>query len=205
MQRSSEKPLTRIQKQNISAILEAALEVFSVNGFRGSTLDQIACAASISKPNLLYYFNSKQAIHVALLSELLDAWLYPLRDMNPNGDAKDELMNYVRRKLDLSRNFPRESRLFANEIVQGAPRIDTFLKGDLKNLVDEKAKVISGWMDKGLIARFDPHHLIFSIWALTQHYADFEAQTSLIMGKDSDKIYDDASIFLEAIFEKILA
>ncbi|MBT6543808.1 MAG: TetR family transcriptional regulator [Rhodobacteraceae bacterium] len=205
MQRSSEKPLTRIQKQNISAILEAALEVFSVNGFRGSTLDQIACAAGISKPNLLYYFNSKQAIHVALLSELLDAWLYPLRDMNPNGDAKDELMNYVRRKLDLSRNFPRESRLFANEIVQGAPRIDTFLKGDLKNLVDEKAKVISGWMDKGLIARFDPHHLIFSIWALTQHYADFEAQTSLIMGKDSDKIYDDASIFLEAIFEKILA
>ena len=139
------------------------------------------------------------------MSELLDAWLYPLRDMNPNGDAKDELMNYMRRKLDLSRNFPRESRLFANEIVQGAPRIDTFLKGDLKNLVDEKAKVISGWMDKGLIARFDPHHLIFSIWALTQHYADFEAQTSLIMGKDSDKIYDDASIFLEAIFEKILA
>tara|TARA_B100001173_G_scaffold306154_1_gene312573 strand:- start:125 stop:805 length:681 start_codon:yes stop_codon:yes gene_type:complete len=197
------KPRTRIQKQNTAAIMEAALEVFSANGFRGSTLDQIARAAGISKPNLLYYFSSKKAIHVALLSELLDAWLYPLREMDSNGDPKNELMKYMRRKLDLSRNYPRESRLFANEIVQGAPRIKKFLKGDLKNLVDEKAEVISGWMDQGRIARLNPHHLIFSIWALTQHYADFETQTSSILGKESEQIYDDAGAFLEDIFEKI--
>ena len=47
------KPRTRIQKQNIAAIMDAALEVFSANGFRGSTLDQISQAAGISKPNLL--------------------------------------------------------------------------------------------------------------------------------------------------------
>ena len=198
------KPQTRIQKQNISAILDAALEVFSAHGFRGSTLDQIASEAGLSKPNVLYYFNGKEAIHVALLSDLLDTWLDPLRAMNPSGNARDELLAYINRKLEPSRNFPRESRLFANEIVQGAPRIEEFLKGELRILVDEKAAVIEQWMDEGQIAKLDPHHLIFSIWALTQHYADFEAQIRLVRGDKIKDSYAGAQSFVETIFNKIL-
>ena len=198
------KPRTRIQKQNIAAIMDAALEVFSANGFRGATLDQIAQAAGISKPNLLYYFNSKQAIHVALLSELLDVWLEPLRKMDPEGDAQAELMAYVRRKLELSQNFPRESRLFANEIVQGAPRIEVFLQNDLKSLVDKQAKVIRTWMDDGKLARLDPYHLIFSIWAMTQHYADFDAQIRMVRADQITNSYDGAEEFIESVFQKIL-
>ena len=205
MERSNKKPLTRIQKHNISAILDAALEVFSAHGFRGSTLDQIANKAGLSKPNVLYYFNGKEAIHVALLSDLLDTWLAPLRALNPNGNARDELLAYIRRKLELSRNFPRESRLFANEIVQGAPRIENFLKGELRILVDEKATVISQWMDAGQIAKLDPYHLIFSIWALTQHYSDFEAQIRLVRAGNVTDPYDGAQSFVETIFEKILS
>ena len=126
------KPLTRIQKQNIAAIMDAALEIFSANGFGGATLDQIAEAAGISKPNLLHYFDGKEAIHITLLSKLLNVWVAPLKEMDQQGDAQAEIMDYVRRKLELSKNFPRESRLFANEIVQGAPRIRTFLQNDLK-------------------------------------------------------------------------
>ena len=199
------KPRTRIQKQNIAAILDAALEVFSANGFRGSTLDQIANTAGISKPNLLYYFNGKEAIHIALLSELLDVWLAPLRELNPNGDPKIELMAYVRRKLELSRNFPRESRLFANEIVQGAPRIEGFLQNDLKKLVDEQAKIINTWMDEGELARLDPYHLIFSIWAMTQHYADFDAQIRMVRQNQIIDSHDGAEEFVETVFRKILA
>jgi TetR/AcrR family transcriptional regulator len=185
--------------------MDAALEVFSANGFRGSTLDQISQAAGISKPNLLYYFNSKQAIHVQLLSELLDVWLAPLREMDPQGDAQVELMAYVRRKLELSRNFPRESRLFANEIVQGAPRIEGFLQNDLKSLLDEQAKVIRTWMDDGKLARLDPYHLIFSIWAMTQHYADFDAQIRMVRADQITDSHDGAEEFVESVFRKILA
>lgn len=116
-------PRTRIQKKNRKAILDAALDVFSAHGFRGATLDQIAAEAGLSKPNLLYYFPSKEAIHVALLSALMDTWLDPLRELDAHGDPREEILGYVRRKLQMSRDFPRESRLFANEIVQGAPRI----------------------------------------------------------------------------------
>ena len=133
------KPQTRIQKRNVMIILDAALEVFSTYGFRGTTLDQIARQAGLSKPNVLYYFDCKEAIHLTLLSQLLETWLDPLRAIDPQGDPKTELMRYIRHKLQMSRDFPRESRLFANEIVQGAPRMEAFLKGDLRDLVDEKA------------------------------------------------------------------
>ena len=199
------KPLTRIQKQNIAAIMDAALEIFSANGFGGATLDQIAEAAGISKPNLLYYFDGKEAIHITLLSKLLNVWLAPLKEMDQQGDAQAEIMDYVRRKLELSKNFPRESRLFANEIVQGAPRIRTFLQNDLKGLVDEKAVVISNWMDQGKIARLDPYHLIFSIWAMTQHYADFETQIRLVRKDQITNPHDGAQQFIESVFQKILA
>ena len=128
---------TRIQKENETRILLAALEVFSQNGFRGATLDRIAATAKMSKPNLLYYFKSKEEIHIALLTDLLDVWLAPLREINPYGKPADEIGSYIRRKLESSRQFPRESRLFANEMLAGAPHISDFLQSELKQLVDE--------------------------------------------------------------------
>lgn len=199
-----EKPRTRIQKKNRETILEAALEVFSQHGFRGATLDMIAGAAGLSKPNLLYYFPSKEAIHVTLLSGLMDTWLAPLREMDTAGDPMEELRGYVRRKLQMSRDFPRESRLFANEIVQGAPRMQEGLETELKALVDEKAEVIRGWIAQGRIADVDPHHLLFSIWALTQHYADFDAQVRAVLGKGRDPLAE-AEGFLDTLFTRLLA
>lgn len=198
------KPLTRIQEKNTAAILEAALDVFSAHGFRGATLDQVADAAGLSKPNLLYYFPSKDAVHAALLGQLLKTWLDPLRAMDPEGDPMIEIMGYVRHKLQLSRDFPRESRLFANEILQGAPRIMAAIEGDLKALVDEKAALLTRWMDEGRIARLAPHHLIFSIWSLTQHYADFDVQVRAVLGADHYP-FAEAGAFLETLFAKLLA
>ncbi len=198
------RPRTRIQARNRQTILEAALEVFSQFGFRGATLDQIAEVAGLSKPNLLYYFPSKEAIHVTLLSGLMDSWLAPLRELDPEGDPVAEIMGYVHRKLDLSRDYPRESRLFANEILQGAPRMMGALTGELKTLVDEKAAVLGRWAAAGRIADLPPHHLIFSIWALTQHYADFDVQVRAVLGEGHDP-YAEADAFLDTLFRKLLA
>ncbi|WP_420584262.1 TetR family transcriptional regulator C-terminal domain-containing protein [Ruegeria sp.] len=193
---------TRIQKKNRAAILEAALNVFSAHGFRGATVDQIAAEAGLSKPNLLYYFPSKEAIHTALLSGLLEVWLAPLHDLDADGDPMQEILSYIRRKLEMSRDLPRESRLFANELVQGAPRIHASLSTDLKALVDEKTAILTGWMDQGKIAHLHPYHLIFSIWALTQHYADFDVQVRAILG-DEDP-FEGAEPFIDTLYRKLL-
>lgn len=194
------RPQTRIQRKNTGLILEAALEVFSKNGFRGATLDQISQAASLSKPNLLYYFPSKQAIHRELLSGLMDLWLAPLRAMDQNGEPVDEIVGYVMRKLAMARELPRESRLFANEIVQGAPRMIDQIEGELRTLVNEKAAIIRGWIEAGKIAPVDPHHLIFSIWATTQHYADFDVQVRSILQPGDDDHFEDAATFLKQLY-----
>lgn len=193
---------TRIQKKNCAAILDAALEVFSTHGFRGATVDQIAGEAGLSKPNLLYYFPSKEAIFTALLSELLDTWLDPLRELDPEGEPLEEMLAYVQRKLQMSQDFPRESRLFANEIVQGAPRMLEALSTDLKQLVEEKAAVIRGWMDEGKLQPSHPKHLIFSIWSLTQHYADFDVQVRTLMGEEDP--FEAAPAFLDTFYRHML-
>jgi TetR/AcrR family transcriptional regulator len=195
---------TRIQREKRELILGAALEVFAANGFRGSTIDQIADAAGMSKPNLLYYFSRKEDIHTTLIARLMDTWLDPLKTLNPQGEPVAEICAYIRRKLEMSRNFPRESRLFANEILQGAPRIISMIEGELKSLVDEKANIIEGWMAAGKLNACDPRHLLFSIWATTQHYADFDVQVRAVLGEnDSEEShFQDAAVFLEQLFCK---
>jgi len=199
---ASTKPLTRIQREKQDIILEAALRIFSLHGFRGATIDQIAEAAGMSKPNLLYYFPSKEDIYQHLMTAMLDTWLAPLREMRADGDPIPEIRSYIRRKLEMARDFPLQSRLFANEMLQGAPRIFTTLEGELKALVDEKAKVLLGWMDQGKLRRADPYHLIFSIWATTQHYADFDVQVRAVLGRDrgGEGRFEDAARFLETLF-----
>lgn len=177
------KPKTRIQNQNEQLILDAALEVFSAYGFRGTTVDQIAGKCGMSKPNLLYYFRRKADIYTAVLERTLADWLAPLRALDATGDPIEQLSRYITAKLKLSRERPEASRLFANEILHGAPAIGKFLKGPLKELVDEKAAIIKAWTAQGKLAPVNPHHLIFAIWATTQHYADFDAQIKAVLGE----------------------
>ena len=195
--------LSRIQQQKRGLILEAALDAFAERGFNGTSIDRIAEGAGMSKPNVLYYFPSKEAIHRTLLTRLLDDWLAPLAAIDPEGAPLEEMLAYVARKLAMSQRMPRESRLFASEVMEGAPRLGDLLGGRLRELVDEKAALIAGWMAAGRLAPGDPRHLIFSIWALTQHYADFEAQIGAVLGPGHDP-YAEAGAHLRTLFLRVL-
>ena len=201
---STNNKRTRIQGINRGIILEAALEVFSTYGFRGSTIDQIAEKAGMSKPNLLYYFPRKEDIYVTVLENTLEEWLSPFRDIDPHGDPVQELKKYTLQKMKLSALRPESSRLFANEILHGAPAIQEFLKTHLKELVDEKVAVIRHWIEEGKLAPVDPHHLIFMIWATTQHYADFDVQVRAILPEATARagFFDDAAEAVLAILLK---
>ena len=196
------KPLTRIQIKNRATILDAGLQVFSQYGFRGTTLDQIATEAGLSKPNLIYYFESKDAIYRALLDRLLETWLQPIHEIDPRGDPVEELVGYAMRKLEMSRRYPAESRLFAMEIIQGAPLIHDILSGDLRQVVERVGETIRTWTAQGRLAPVDPAHLLFSIWAMTQHYADFDVQVRAVLG-DGDP-FPDAEAHLDRMLRALL-
>jgi TetR/AcrR family transcriptional regulator len=177
---------TRIQAENQDLILKAALEVFSAFGFRGATVDQIAQKCGLSKPNLLYYFKRKEDIYIAVLEHTLAEWLAPLRKLDEAGDPITELTRYISAKLEMSHENPTASRLFANEVLHGAPHISKFLSGPLRDLLHEKTETIKHWIARGEIALVDPEHFIFAIWAVTQHYADFSVQVSALLGEKPD-------------------
>lgn len=190
---------TRIQSENREKIEAAALEVFARDGFRGATVDAIAQAAGMSKPNLLYYYRSKDAIYQRVLEGLLDSWLAPLRELDAEGDPAREIGAYIDRKIEMARDYPLESRLFANEMLRGAPILGEVLERELKPLVDEKTAVLRGWARAGKIAPLDPRHLFFAIWATTQHYADFDPQIRAILGDEGEGRFHDAASFLKRL------
>jgi TetR/AcrR family transcriptional regulator len=120
--------------------------------------------------------------------------------MDAEGDPMREIADYINRKLEMARDYPRESRLYAGEIMRGAPILEDVLSGPLKALVDEKCAVIRGWIDAGKIAAHDPRHLLFAVWATTQHYADFDTQIRAVLGACDNDRFNDAARFLEHLF-----
>ncbi|WP_413604498.1 HTH-type transcriptional regulator RutR [Escherichia fergusonii] len=164
------------------AILSAALDTFSQYGFHGTRLEQIAELAGVSKTNLLYYYPSKEALYIAVLRQILDIWLAPLKAFHEDFVPLAAIKEYIRLKLEVSRDYPQASRLFCMEMLAGAPLLMDELSGDLKALIDEKSALIAGWVNSGKLAPIDPQHLIFMIWASTQHYADFAPQVEAVTG-----------------------
>jgi len=193
---------TRIQAQNEARIIRAAMDVFSANGYRGATVDQIAGSAGMSKANVLYYFNKKQDIYTAVLEQTLGIWLDPLDELNPDGDPIEELWKYALQKLRFSQQEPLASRLFANEILQGAPIIRPFLENELKNLVMSKCQIIQQWIDHGKLVPVSPLHLLFFIWSSTQHYADFSPQINALTQESEDELFADAEKTLKLLLTR---
>lgn len=135
------------------AILAAALDAFSQFGIHGTRLEQVAELAGVSKTNLLYYYPSKEALYVAVLQQILTIWLAPLRAFREDISPLVAIREYIRLKLEVSRDYPQASRLFCLEMLQGAPLLMGELTGDLKALVDEKSAIVSGWVDSGKLRR----------------------------------------------------
>jgi TetR/AcrR family transcriptional regulator len=174
----------QIRQANESHILAAAERVFAGAGFGGATMAAIADEAGLPKANLHYYFGSKQDLYRAVLAQTLQDWLAPMHVITPEADPKAAIEAYIRAKMALSAQRPHASRVFANELLHGAPVVKGLLETDLRDLVRQKAKVITQWVRAGRIAPVDPVHLFFTIWAATQTYADFEVQVCAVLGRN---------------------
>lgn len=164
-------------------ILAAAEKIFAATGFQGATTGAIAKAAGIPKANLHYYFKTKAELYRRVLADTLALWLATADRIAADRDPAEALDHYIRAKIDLARRRPFASRVFANEILHGAPHLKDFLACDLKAWVAVKGKAIRHWIAKGRMAAIDPAHLFFAIWASTQTYADFAAQIAAILGR----------------------
>jgi TetR/AcrR family transcriptional regulator len=165
-------------------ILEAAESVFAEAGFNGATTAEIARRAGIPKANLHYYFNTKEELYQRVLTGIINTWLHTADEITAEADPAQALAHYITAKIELARTQPIPSRVFANEIIHGAPHLGPYLETSLRDWVEAKARVIKGWIAAGRMRETDPRHLFFMIWASTQTYADFASQISAVLGKE---------------------
>ena len=170
------------QKRN--QLLNAALDVFSVYGFSGASLDEIAQLADMHKSNIFYYYENKEALYVEVLTTVLQKWLAPLQTLEAELEPTEALTHYLMTKIEIAKTQPKASKLFALEIIQGAPHLLPILKGHIKKLFKRKAKVILNWQEQGKISKdIDAELLIINIWGITQNYADFSTQIESMTGQ----------------------
>lgn len=173
----------RTRQLNEDRILKAAEAVFAEAGFSGTTMQAIAVAAELPKANLHYYFGTKEGLYTALLNRVLDGWVDAFDHFQTDRDPAKAFTAYVRDKMAFTRHRPMASKVFANEIIHGAQWVALYLQTRLRDRVREKTAVINGWIEEGKMAPIDPTHLFFSLWAMTQTYADFDVQVAAVLNK----------------------
>jgi TetR/AcrR family transcriptional regulator len=174
------------RRDSTAAILAAAERVFARGGFGAARMAEIAAEAELPKANLHYYFGTKERLYRAVLERILTQWLDAAAEwIVPERHPAEALAGYVRAKLLDARNRPGASRIFAGEVLRGAPLLMPFLHGELRRRVEAMAAVIEGWAARGQMDPVSPAHLFFCVWAMTQTYADFDVQIRAVLGDDA--------------------
>jgi len=180
---NKKEPNGNIRQKNKSIILDAAKNEFVKHGFQGASIKRIAERAGIPRANIHYYFNDKTDIYSQLLDGIIDIWNTNYDILNIKDDPKTALSAYIRSKVMYSKEDPDASKIFASEMIHGAPVMNNYLSGVFKQWVQEKVNVIESWVSSKQIDPVNPYHLLFLIWGATQHYADFNIQVVAAMNK----------------------
>ncbi|MEE4661345.1 MAG: TetR/AcrR family transcriptional regulator [Halieaceae bacterium] len=170
-----------IRDRNFQIILEAAEHEFALHGYRGTSTQKIADRAGMAKANIHYYFSGKNKLYLAVLNNIIALWNDFFEEVDVQDDPAEVLDQFIRKKVELAYTHPQASKVFAMEIIQGAPHIKDYIRTDMRRWVRDKVAVIDAWVEQGRMEPVDPVHLIFMIWSTTQHYADFDAQVLTIM------------------------
>lgn len=205
--RAANGPTTRLQsvrEVNTRRILEATEPVFAVHGYAGASMSRLAGASGLAKANLFYYFGSKDGLYRAVLEGILGQWLddAAVWIVEERGPAEG-LAGYIRAKMAMTRQRPHASRIFAAELLRGAPHIRKYLTGELRERVTDLSRVIRAWSADGLMDPIDPRHLLFDIWAMTQTYADFGTQICAVLDKRK-LVESDFQLAAETIIRLVL-
>lgn len=183
----------KVRKKNQEVILKAAEKEFIKHGFEGTSVKSIAEQANIPRANVHYYYKNKEAIYSDILSRILELWDDAI--IESSDDPYLVLSEYIKAKVMFAKTNPDASRIFASEIIHGAPRLQEYLATDFKTWIDRVSSIIQTWIDQGKMDNIDPLHLMFCIWGSTQHYADFGIQVKAAMGKRtlSNRDFDNIS------------
>lgn len=124
-------------------MLDAAVQMFSINGYHESSMDAIAAEAEVSKPMLYLYYGSKEELFGACLDREMNRFIEEVRaDIDPQQSPKEMLRSTISGFLsyiDANRaswivlyTQATSSQAFAHMVRQGRERIIELVGGLLR-------------------------------------------------------------------------
>ncbi len=170
----------KVRWDSTRKIIDAAEQIFSKKGFEGATTREIADKAGLPKANIHYYFPTKEDLYVQVLKDILAEWINDAEIFDSSDDPEIAFRAYVSRKIQHSFTRPFASKVWAMEVIGGGTVFDVHLKSSLLEWNTKKCRQINKWIEQGKLRKVNAQYLLYAIWAMTQHYADFEYQTRII-------------------------
>jgi TetR/AcrR family transcriptional regulator len=164
------------RQESEKLILTAAEKVFSEAGFGGATMQLIADVAGLPKANLHYYFPTKESLYRQVVQNIFQVWLQAADIFDKADGPAEGISAYIDAKMEISRRHPAGSKVWASEVMHRAPVIQDYLETTLMEWTEGRAQIIRRWIAEGRMDPIDPNHLLYMLWATTQHYADFGHQ-----------------------------
>ncbi|MDR2306956.1 MAG: TetR family transcriptional regulator C-terminal domain-containing protein [Paucimonas sp.] len=154
-----------IRDRNLQLILDAASEAFAQHGFAAARVDDIALRAGLPRANVFYYFRNKRLLYAAVLDLVMEPLLHASRSLVPEAAPEQALPRYFKAKAEVARQHPHAVRVWLKEMLHGARQLPDARAQDMQRSAQQCLACLTQWMERGLIARTAPEHLLLFLWS----------------------------------------
>ncbi len=155
-------------KDTKERILDAALEMFSQNGYAGTNIRELSASLGLVKSGVYKHFESKEAIWNALLDQMIAYYadhFGSAEHLPPVPDSMEELTQMTMKMVSFTIHDERiimTRKVLTLEQYRDQRACKLATKHFLTGLTDMFTRIFAGMMDKGLLRKDDPEMLAFA-------------------------------------------
>ncbi len=140
-------------------LLDAALEAFSENGFKGTSTRDIAARAGVHHPLITYHFRNKEELWRAAADHVFRDFFASLRHLQQDMATecpKTRVAAMIKTYVSYAARYPAIHKVILQEAGQPSGRLDWLVDNYLKPLSDVAIREIADLQDKGVAPPGDP-------------------------------------------------
>lgn len=175
-------------------LIKAALSAFSVRGFPGVSIADLAKELGIAKATVMHHFPSKELLYNAVLAQVA-ATLEPLLEKLDERDTADAstLAEIACDYLRWARRHPDCAALLSRELLDNAERAERAKQWHLARFTATIGRLIERGQAAGMLRAFDPALPVEMFLGFAQFHVSAAHTRPHLMGKIKAKAYERAA------------
>ena len=201
----NEKPARKQQQRSVvtqQKLLDAAIEAFSENGFKGTSTREIAERAGVHHPLITYHFKNKDKLWRAAADRVFRDFRRALAaslDQHRAEDPKERMASLIRAYVRYAKSQPALHKVMVQESSYPNPRLDWLIETHLKPFFGATFELIEELQELGIAPQGDSR-LLFNMIRLSS--GGLLALGNELKASSGIDVDDDAT--LDAIADMII-